>query len=88
MIKGSRRELIVLRTGESRYFDEAYFVLRREIEVGARCRTDILREANRILEENVPKPSGRQRGRLGSALWFVVGVISGAAFALAFVFFV
>ena len=87
MIKGSRRELIVLRTGASRYFDEAYFVLRREIEAGGRSRTDILREANRILEENIPQARVSRRGRGVSALWFFVGVICGVGAALAFVLF-
>ena len=32
MIKGAQKQMIVLRTADSRYFDEAYFVLRREID--------------------------------------------------------
>ncbi len=51
MIKGAKKQMIVLRTGNSRYFDEAYFVLRREWEVD-REGGDILSEANRILSEN------------------------------------
>ena len=52
MIKGAQKQLIVVRTQSSPYFDEAYFVLRREIESQKHKKTDILKEANRILEES------------------------------------
>ena len=59
MIKGSQKQLIVVRTGNSRYFDEAYFVLRRELQ-NERCdRSDILLEADRILRESAPQ-DGRE----------------------------
>ena len=53
MIKGAQKQMIVVRTGHSHYFDEAYFVLRREMRA-PRCKRDMLREANRILEEGKP----------------------------------
>ena len=83
MIKGSQKQLIVLRTGRSRYFDEAYFVLRREIRAGGECKGDILSEANRILEENTPRARGRARRRWVSVLFFVIGMILGATLAIA-----
>ena len=52
MIKGAQKQLIVVRTGGNPYFDEAYFVLRREIESQKHKKSDILKEANRILEES------------------------------------
>ena len=83
MIKGSQKQLIVLRTGRSRYFDEAYFVLRREIRAGRECHGDILSEANRILEENTPRAKGGARRRWLSILFFVIGMILGATLAVA-----
>ena len=77
MLKGAQKRMIVVRTGDSRYFDEAYFVLRREIGGGRSSCADMLSEANRILEES--GISGRFVGR--SFGWRCVGV----AFALAFV---
>ena len=80
MIKGSRRQVIVVRTDRSRYFDEAYFVLRRG-EVAARGNHgDILREANRILEDSEPERGGVQRRRM-PLLFFAVGLICGAVAA-------
>ena len=82
MIKGSQRQLIVLRTGDSRYFDEAYFVLRREIGADRTCRTDILREANRILESNIPRGRRNHRERVRGFLWFWIGLCVGIALAV------
>lgn len=78
MIKGSQKQLIVLRTGNSRYFDEAYFVLRREIKTGGRVRGDILTEANRILQESVGEPMPPRR-RYRAVLLFFCGLVCGAA---------
>lgn len=76
MLKGSRRQMIVVRTGRSRYFDSAYFVLRREVDSGREESGDILREANRILEESTPE---RRRGyrRWGGGLLFLAGTLCG-----------
>lgn len=69
MIRGARKQMIVVRTGKSRYFDTAYFVLRTSPEnTGARSE-DILSEANRLLRENDPQskapPSSRKCFCLG-----------------------
>lgn len=84
MIKGSQKQLIVLRTGKSRYFDEAYFVLRREIEPSRAHRGDILTEANRILEENMPSRGVHRRGMLRTLLFFFGGLLCGACLCAAF----
>ena len=81
MIKGSRKQFIVVRTEGSRYFDEAYFVLRREKATERGNHGDILREANRILEDSEPeRPQSRRRHWW--ILFFSLGVISGAVAAV------
>ena len=82
MIKGSRKQFIVVRTEGSRYFDEAYFVLRREEAAERGNHGDILREANRILEDLEPEHP-QPRRRHWSVLFFSLGVISGAVAAVA-----
>ena len=86
MIKGTQKQMIVLRTGDSRYFDEAYFVLRREIKADRRLKNDILLEANRILEESrvSPRELARRRRRwwLGGAAVFLVGSLCGGGISL------
>ena len=77
MIKGAQKQMIVLRTGNSRYFDEAYFVLRREIKVcRGNSKNDMLKEANKILEECCPaSPPKRRRGR--ALALFLLGLFLG-----------
>ena len=52
MIKGAQKQMIVIRTGASKYFDEAYFVLKSGIKPKREEQTDLLAEANRILKES------------------------------------
>lgn len=78
MIKGARKQMIVLRTGDSKYFDEAYFVLRKNVPPHATGRDDILNEANRILSETTAKP--RTAKRAPWLFWgiFFAGILCGA----------
>ena len=77
MLKGAQKRMIIVRTGDSRYFDEAYFVLRREVGTKASSRTDMLSEANRILEESGITPRARRTSFLFCALFFLLGALLG-----------
>lgn len=83
MIKGAQKQMIVVRTGNSPYFDEAYFVLRRDIRPEKQERPDILSEANRILHESGGGNGRRSVRRKRDVLWalfaFLVGVAVGIA---------
>ena len=76
--------MIVVRTRDSRMFEEAYFVMRRDANVAA-DELDMLWEAIRILENTVPhtlqenrsNPTGASLGKLRRLLWFGLGLISG-----------
>ena len=80
MIKGAQKQMIVVRTNKSPYFDEAYFVLRREIRSQKHIQNDILAEANRILEENTPtsRPCRKKHILLG----FLAGIFCGGGLVL------
>ncbi len=82
MIKGARKEMIVVRTGGSRYFDEAYFVLREDAQKEKQKSTDILGEANRILAEIAPDftPTNARKSR--QWLFFGVGSFCGAVLSV------
>ena len=83
MIKGAQKQMIVVRTGNSPYFDEAYFVLRRDIRPEKQERPDILSEANRILHESGGGNGRRSAWRKREMLWvlfaFLIGVAGGIA---------
>lgn len=81
MIKGAQKQMIVVRTGASRYFDEAYFVLRQGIDSDRSREPDLLSEAERILQESETRRAGK-RGQRSSLLWFFVGAASGFLGAL------
>ena len=81
MLRGAKKNMIVVRTRDSRMFEEAYFVMRRDAGVAA-DEADMLWEANRILEGTahgaVREPSSIARGgRLRCAVWFLAGVVGG-----------
>lgn len=83
MIKGAQKQLIVVKTQGSPYFDEAYFVLRRELEAQKHKKTDILKEANRILEENTISCRAQQKKKGRHFLpWFLAGILCGGVCAL------
>ena len=76
MIKGAQKQMIVLRTGGSRYFDEAYFVLRQGVNPDRAQEPDLLTEAKRILEECENRKTGK-RQKSAAWLWFVIGMATG-----------
>lgn len=82
MIKGARKQMIVVRTADSRYFDEAYFVLREDAEREKRKSVDILGEANRILAEISPEPSIKKKHCGGKLLFFLAGSLCGAVLSV------
>jgi hypothetical protein len=47
MIRGAQKQMIVVKTADSKVFEEAYFVLRRDRSCDG---SDILSEAGRIIE--------------------------------------
>ena len=57
MIKGAQRRVIVVKTADSRIFEEAYFV----IKGGDGAVGDMVAEANRIIEENLPRAGNKRR---------------------------
>ena len=46
MLKGAQKKMIVVRTKDSRLFEEAYFVMRKDTPESSRDSGDILWEAN------------------------------------------
>lgn len=77
--------MIVVRTRNSRVFEEAYFVMRREPAPTSVDEADMLWEANRILD-NALNAAGRKAlpqgdGSMGRGLrrlfWFGMGLVSG-----------
>ena len=89
VLKGAQKKMIVVKTGSSELFEEAYFVLKAS-EV--RGESDMLTEANRIIEEcgaytqkNKKRAGKRPSLRLFDLLIFAVGSALGALCACLFI---
>ncbi len=64
----------------SKHFDEAYFVLKSDIEkTGISC-NEMIDEANRIIEENFDQNT---RGFLYSVRWYIISFLIGCAVTFA-----
>ena len=93
MLKGAQKRMIVIRTRNSRLFEEAYFVMRRDLPENTHHGADILWEANRIIERSLgvatppaepvaaERPVSTARRILRLLPPFLVGLLSGTALA-------
>ncbi len=83
MIKGCERKIILVQGAESSPFETAYFVLRKGAEMQEKSHSDIMKEANRIIERRLPSEMFRARRRerickrLKYCAFFIVGALSG-----------
>ena len=74
-MRGCQKRVIYLKNTGSEYFEEAYFVLKNTSDTMKYSDTDIIREANRIIEENIGK---RKRINFKKWLPLVLAFIIGA----------
>lgn len=88
MIRGTQREMIMLRGDSSSAFESVFFLIRTDVKAPKATREDMLAEANRIIAQNRPT-----RKRRGAMLWegvkkkapaFFLGALCGALAALCF----
>ncbi len=84
MIKGAQRQLIVVKTGKSRFYEEVHFVMKRDISPDPHSQSDMLAEAARILEESEYREQQKGKRRLGSILLFAAGCLLGGVSVLFF----
>lgn len=84
MIRGAQKKMIVIRTHDSRVFEEAYFVIRRDGDVAADD-GDMLTEADRIIRRSTAGSERDLRKDRRSTVswahricWFVVGLVAGS----------
>ena len=81
MLRGAEKRMIVVRTKDSRLFEEAYFVIRRGVDEGEGrpSENDMVREATRIVSQNsAAYPAARRRSRWRMKL---LAFLAGAAAA-------
>ena len=86
MLRGAEKRMIVVRTRDSRLFEEAYFVVRPEADKPRFEESDMLLEANRLLENSMTGARAERGARellsarggfLGGLLRFTRGLLPG-----------
>lgn len=79
MLKGTHKQMVVLHTHGSAYYEAAYFVLREDRRREEGAERTMLEEANRILSECC-QLSGQRRSLVPRRrLCFFVGCLTGGA---------
>ena len=61
MVRGCQRKVIFLKNTESKIFSEAYFIV--DDKAPESCEADMIREANRIIEENLARTAKEKEKR-------------------------
>lgn len=73
--------MVLIRTPDSKVFEEAHFVLRAEVEARSSGEDDMLTEANRIIEEaGLGIAHSKRRRRIGIDVKGFVGFLLGGLF--------
>lgn len=80
MLRGTRKQIILIKDTKSGIFDEAYFVLKPN---GGEClsNSDLISEANRIIEANTTADrtvNGKKRKKAHRLPAFLGGTVCGA----------
>ena len=84
-MRGSEKKIIYVKDTGSKIFEEAYFVMRRDVPQPDTDATDMLWEANRIIENTLPRVEPetvavqhRIPQWVGRWLWFTLGSLFGS----------
>ena len=82
-MRGYQKKVIFLKNTGSHLFDEAYFVMSREGEEAAVDQSDMVFEANRIINESIGGRESRIGRERGGKKSFIIPFLVGALFSVA-----
>ncbi len=82
-MRGYQKKVIFLKNTGSHLFDEAYFVMSREGEEAAVDQSDMVFEANRIINESIGGRESRIGRERGGKKSFIIPFLIGALFSVA-----
>ena len=84
MVKGCQKRTIHIKDTDSKYYEEAYFVLKPGVSESKISSGDMISEAVRIAGESIGGSESPQNCRQsGGLLSFMIGLVSGGAAAAA-----
>ena len=88
MVRGCQRRVVFVKNTDSKIFSEAYFILSDEACKESRTDADIIREANRIIDESVGVEEKIPLGKrvksflIGRGIPFAIGLFTGLLLGL------
>ena len=83
-MRGCQKKVIYLKNTGSDLFDEAYFVVSREGECAGVGQSDMVFEANRIIDESLEDEKAKKRLKGGGRVKnFLIPFLSGVLFSTA-----
>ena len=82
LFKGAQKKMIVIKTGDSELFEEAYFMMRPDVSGAER---DMIAEANRIIENSEGKKN-KEKDKKMMIIPFSVGAALGSLAGLLWLF--
>ena len=85
-VKGSQRRMVQMRIGNSRYYEEAFFIVRRDLPRVNFPEREMLAEADRILRESAAGERSKKPNPAKALACFFGGMVLGFGLAVA-VFF-
>jgi hypothetical protein len=83
MVKGTHKQMVVIKTPGNVYYEQAYFVLREARSTESLSEDSMMAEANRILDECHLMPQPHRHRRLPRVACFWLGVMLGGCGAAA-----
>ena len=92
MVRGCQRKVIFLKNTNSKLFSEAYFIIDDRADTRALTEGDMVREANRIIDESLERRGeiGEMRTGFGRVISFLIrhlpAFLIGAGCTLLFTF--
>lgn len=79
MFRGAQKKIIMLKSPSGRYFEQAYFIVKDEFSGDHTPKVrDLVKEANRILQESRLPEEKKCRGGFSRLFWFGAGMLSSA----------
>lgn len=77
MIKGAQRQMIVVKTAENRFFEEAYFVIRPNAKADGE---DMVSEAYKVIDACTDKKRGKKWAGARKYIFAFAAFCSGTVF--------
>lgn len=76
MVKGVNRQVIVVKSPDTKLFDQAIFILREDaLEKEGVGERELLDEAQKIADSYVRQKAARHTRRVSPGLWLAVGAL-------------